>query len=62
MNLTTKVVKDVEEALDNLRDATVNRDIPRADKLKKVLLEFLELEGYTLVEDPKLVYRLKTKA
>ena len=61
MTLGLGLVKDIEDALDELRDATVNRDITRADKIKKILLEFLEPEGYTLVEDPKLIYRLKTK-
>lgn len=59
MDFSLQVAKDIEEALDNLRDATVNRDITRADKIKKLLLDFLEPEGYTLVEDPKKIYVLK---
>ena len=59
MAILGSLVKEIEDALDELRDATVNQDITRADKIKKVLLDFLEPEGYTLVEDPKKIYVLK---
>jgi len=61
MTLSLDILREVEDTLDHLRDATVNRDITRADKIKRVLTEFLEPEGYELVEDQKLIYRLKTK-
>ena len=59
MAITLKTMREVEEALDQLRDAAVNRDISRADKIKKVLIDFLKPEGYTLVDDPKEIYVLK---
>ncbi len=59
MAILGSLVKEIEDALDELRDATVNRDITRADKIKRVLLDFLEPEGYTLIEDPKKIYVLK---
>lgn len=55
-NLPRDIVADIQEALDSLRDATVNRDITRADRLKAALLEFLEPIGYTLREHPKKIY------
>lgn len=58
-DLPPNIAEDIREALDTLRDATVNRDITRADRIKAVLLEFLEPIGYTLVEDPKKIYVLK---
>lgn len=57
-NIPQDVAEDIREALDTLRDATVNRDITRADRIKAVLLDFLEPLGYTVVEDPKKIYVL----
>ncbi len=61
MTLSPALLNQVNDALDEFRDATVNRDISRADKIKRVLLEFLEPEGYTLVEDPKFILVVKAK-
>ena len=57
--MDTKLYRELEEALDTLRDATVNRDYTRAEKLKAVILDFLEPAGFTLVDDPKKVYVIK---
>lgn len=57
-NIPQDIAEDIREALDTLRDATVNRDITRADRIKAVLLDFLEPLGYTVVEDPKKIYVL----
>ena len=61
MTLSLDTLREVEDALNEFRDATVNRDIARADKIKIILTEFLEPEGYTLVEDPKLILIVKAK-
>lgn len=58
-DLPRDIAEDIREALDTLRDATINRDITRADRLKAVLLEFLEPVGYTLREHPKKIYVLE---
>lgn len=54
--MISKIQVQINDALDTLRHATVNRDITRADKLKAALLKYLEPAGYTLVEDSKLIY------
>jgi len=59
MDISKKVVRDIQESLDELRDATVNRDYRKADKLKKMLLTFLKPLGYTLVDDKKEIYVLQ---
>lgn len=58
MAIDKKLSVEIEEALDALRDATVNRDISRADRLKKVLTNFLNPLGYTVIEDKKLIYTI----
>lgn len=53
------LLRDIEEALDELRHETVNKNFKRAAKVKSVLLDFLPSLGYTIVEDIEKVYVLK---
>jgi hypothetical protein len=59
MALGPLIMRDIEMYLDDLRDATVNRDFSRADKIFRTLVEFLRPEGYVLLPDKKLIYRLE---
>jgi len=61
MTFDDQDLREIEDALDQLRDALVNRDIGRADMIKAGILHFIELEGYTLIEDKKKIYVMVAK-
>jgi len=61
MDLSKKVAKEIEEALDELRDATVRKQTIRAKQVRTMLEKFLTPLGYTIEKHPEKVYVLKKK-